>query len=256
MSENSSTKSLALLVSHDTITFLTKTNQHDELFYSEPIVIAMKDLNQSVAYEEIEGMIKNHLPLLLYYNQIIVCYQSTPVVIVPQAYLDERSETNYIQKWPQDQLVCPLSKIDASIAFNNFGHLYKVFQNLPNFTNAIYTHTAKKFLDRIKYDREKIQVFAQLINQKLELCIYNKGIFTLYNIYDIIGDDDIVYHILNTMQQLQLDPSQVEVSLDGNISADHPIYEHLPKYVHSVSSNEDIQEKGPKYLLYKIFECE
>ena len=256
MSGNSSTKSLALLVSHDSITFLTKTDQHEEVFYSEPSHIKLEDLNQSVSYERIENEIKSNLPLLLYYNRIIVCYQSTPTVVVPKAYISRDQEDVFISKPQNFQNLLNLTSIDASIAYNNYGNLFKVFKNLANFSNAIYTHSAKMLIENQEIDKENIQVFGQIINQKLELCIYNKGVFTLYNIYDIIGDEDVVYHILNTIQQLQLDQSQVVVSFKGGIDYTHVALEHLPKYVHNVSIDNEAHAQGPKYLLYKIFECE
>jgi hypothetical protein len=254
MSGNSSTKSLALLVSNDNITFLTKTDQHDEIFYSEPSVIKILDQIQTQPYEKIENEIKSNLPLLLYYNKVIVCYQSTPVVVVPKAHFN--ADTNFSLNNEVKLNFTELPQHELVVSYGNFGALDKVLKNLPNFAQAEFTHSAKAFIENVNVNKEKIQVFAQLIHQKLELCIYNKGIFTLYNIYDIIGDEDVVYHILNTIQQLQLDPLHVAVSFEGGVATSHIAFDHLPKYVHQVTSNKEADLQGPKYLLYKIFECE
>ena len=258
MSENISTKSLALLVNNESVTFLTKTIQQEEVFYSEPYTVKLPNLDKNVTYNEIETSIKSNLALLLYYNNIIVCYQSTPVVIVPSIYFDEnnKSATFLSTDKKLDSNTIQLNNIDAHLVYNNYNALNSVLKNLPNFKNAIYTHTGKFLIDESKIDREKIQVFVRLINQKLELCIYKNGIFTLYTIYDIIGDEDVVYYILNTIQQLELDHQQVEVAFEGGISTEHIAMEYLPRYVNKVTYNETYELQGPKYLLYKIFECE
>jgi len=258
MSENISTKSLAVFVNNESVTFLTKTIQQEEVFYSEPYTIKLPNLAKNVTYNELENSIKSNLALLLYYNKIIVCYQSTPATIVPSIYFDAKDKAaTFLNSDKQIEAnAIALQKVDAYFVYNNFNPLNTVFKNLPNFKNAIYTHTGKFLIDECKVDREKIQVFVRLINQKLELCIYKNGIFTLYTIYDIIGDEDVVYYILNTIQQLELDHQQVEVAFEGGINATHIAMEYLPRYVHKVTYNETYELQGPKYLLYKIFECE
>ena len=40
----------------------------------------------------------------------------------------------------------------------------------------------------------------------------------LYNIFDLVNDDDIIYYILNTVQQLELDPTQIEVYFESGLA--------------------------------------
>ncbi len=258
MSENVSTKSLALFVTNKTITFLTKTIQQDEVFYSEVYTVTYATSDNELNLERILGIIKSKLALLLYYDKIVVCYQTSPISIVPKSYfkVDLAQKYQFLSDTENDFFATDCSKISSTILFKQLNPIHTIFNDLPNYKHAIYTHTSKLLIQDAKVNQEKIQIFIQIINQKLELCIYNKGNFTLYNIYDIINQDDIVYYILNSIQQHNLDPTQIELVFENEITANHPITAQLQKYVNRIIFNHEFNLAGPKYLLYKIFECE
>ncbi|RLZ11910.1 DUF3822 family protein [Faecalibacter macacae] len=258
MSENASTKSIALLITNDKLTFLTKTVQGTEEFYSEAINVNLPDLNTTVYYDQVEKEIKSNLPLLLYYNDVKVCYISTPVTVVPNEYLTDNL-SSFIEFSDHSKLETSsikLKNVEANLVFNTYSPLNKVLNNLPNLKNATTFHISKFLIDNTKIDSEKNQLFVRLIEQKLELCIYNKGVFTLYNVFDVLSDEDIVYHILNALEQFKMDPNQVTLSLEGGITEENVAFEHLAKYIQTVHVNREVEAIGPKYLLYKIFECE
>lgn len=258
MSENASTKSLAIFITNDKLAFLTKTIQGTEDFFSEAINVNLPNLDTTVSYDLVEKEIKSNLPLLLYYDDVKICYASTPVTVVPNDYMtDDLSSFLGLSAESDLATTCvKLNNVDANLIFNTYNPLNKVLNNLPNLKNAKTSHIGKFLIDNNKIDSEKIQVFVHLIEQKLELCIYNKGVFTLYNVFDVTSDEDIVYYILNALEQLKMDPNQVSLLLEGGITVDNVAYEYLVKYVMSVDVNQEVETKGPKYLLYKIFECE
>ena len=258
MSENASTKSLALFITNDKLTFLTKTVQGTEEFYSEAINVNLPDLNTTVSYDAIEKEIKSNLPLLLYYDDVKICYASTPVTVVPNDYMtDDLSSFLGLSAESDLATTCvKLNNVDANLIFNTYNPLNKVLNNLPNLKNAKTSHIGKFLIDNNKIDSEKIQVFVHLIGQKLELCIYNKGVFTLYNVFDVTSDEDIVYYILNALEQFKVDPNRVSIQLEGGITEENVAYDHLVKYVKTVDVSREVEAIGPKYLLYKIFQCE
>ena len=258
MSENASTKTLALFITNNSLTYITKTTQELEEFYSEAIRLNLSDLNGHVKYEQIEKEVKANLPLLLYYDDVKICYLSTPTNIVPTEYLSENLNS-YLNLTEVDKVkasAVKLNNVDAHLVYNNLSPISKLFQNLPNLKSATTTHTGKFLIDFSKIDAEKNQVFVRLIEQKLEICIYNQGVFNFYNVFDVASDEDIVYYILNTIEQLKLDANQISISLEGGITSDHLAYDLLLKYVNELTVNKEIEAIGPKYLLYKIFECE
>ena len=149
-----------------------------------------------------------------------------------------------------------LKNIDAKLIFNTALSITNIFKELPNLKESHILHTGELLINSIKVNAEKIQIFAQIINQKLELCIYNKGIFMLYNIFEFVNEDDIIYYILNTAQQLKLDPTQSDVYFESGLTPDNTITYYLEKYVSQIHYNKEYELLGSKHLLYKIFECE
>jgi len=258
MAENDSLKSLALLVTNNTITFLTQTKQNNNIFYSDFNTIDYSSANNLHAIDNLKNTINTNLVLLQSYHKIYICYQSLDFTIVPNLYYKKDLLNKYQFTINTTKYFYSInnSEIDTTFIFKPILPIHEVFTELPNFSNAIYTHSAQVFIKSIIPDKEKIQIFTQLINQKLELCIYNKGIFTLYSIYDVIGDEDALYYIVNAMQQFELNPTEVDVILDQNLSLIQYITTHLPKYVQHVTKKSENEKSELEYLLYKIFECE
>ena len=258
MSKNQSSKSLALFVTNSTISFLTKTIQQEELFYSDVQHIKYINNYQSISIEEIRHHIKTTLPLLLYYDQVYICYQSTPSYLVPNAFFKKELLKNY-QLNTEETFVYSYNQlkfIDTQFIFNIDLPVHEIFEELPNLKQAHFLHTGELLINNVKVNKEKIQIFTQIINQKLELCIYKNGIFMLYNIFDLVNDDDLIYYILNTAQQLELDPTQIEVYFESGLTPDNTIASYLEKYVQQIHYNKQYELLGSKHLLYKIFECE
>lgn len=252
-----STKSLALFISNNSVTYLTKTLQNDDVFYSDLVTFKIPDLDGNATYDQLEKEFKSRLALLLYYNQITICLLSTPVAVIPNAYFSEELNA-FIESAPVT--VNPKSinfeAIDAKLVYNFYPQLEKLLNNLSNFTNYTTTHTGSFIIQQNELNQENDQVFLQLIDQKLELCIYKKGNFAFYNVFNILSPTDILYYLLNIIGQLGLDQSTCQVHIQGGITEDEQITTELKKYIRTLIFNEDTETPSLKQLLYKIFECE
>lgn len=257
MSETSSSKTLALLIEDNVITYLTQTKQSDELFYSEPVRFEYYSNFRNSSYDQILNEIKSQLPLLLYYNKIKIFYATSNVKIIPNAYLSNSNEIDLEENLKQQHhQFARLKNIDAKICFKINHHLQSVFNSLPNYKEAKYHHIGETLINQIELNKELTQVFARIINQNLELCIYKNGEFYLYNIAEPNTEEDVVYYIMNPIQQLEINPANVEVIFDYGISDTHKALEYLPKFVKNVRVNTETNGKDFKYILNNLFECE
>ena len=257
MSETSSSKTLALFVENNVITYLTQSIQGNEVFYSEPVKFEYNSTYKDSSYDQLLGEIKSQLPLLLYYNRIKVLHLTSDVQLIPKAYLSNANENPlndfYIKDGYQNNR---LKHIDATLAYKINPKLKAVFNSLPNFRDAEFHHIGELLINQSEIDKELTQVFVRIINQNLELCIYKNGEFYLYNIIEQNAEEDVVYYIINTIQQLGINPASVEVIFDYGITDNHKALEYLPKFVKNVKVNSKAEGKDFKYILYNLFECE
>ena len=252
-----STKSLALFISNNSITYLTKTQQNDDVFYSDMVTFKIPDLDGNATYDQLEKEFKSRLALLLYYNQISVCLLSTPVAVIPNTYFSE--ELNAFIESASTKVnpkSIPLENLDAQLVYNYYPQLEQLLSNLSNFNNYTITHTGSFIIQQNELNQEKDQVFLQLIDQKLELCIYKKGNFAFYNVFNILSSTDVLYYTLNVMNQLELDQIATDVHIQGGIAKEDEAANELIKYIRNVSFDHEDETPSLKQLLYKIFECE
>lgn len=253
MTATSSSKTLALLVEDNVITYLTRSNQDEELFFSEPVRF---EFYENSSYEQLLNNIKSQLPLLLYYNQIKIFYTTPDVKIIPNAYLSQSNDKNLEENLKLEHQIVRLKNIDAKLCFKVNPNLQDALYSLPNYKEATYHHIGEHLINQSDINKELSQVFVRIINQNLELCIYKNGEFYLYNIVEQNADEDVVFYIMNTIQQLGINPASVEVIFDYGITDTHKALEYLPKFVKQVHVNTAAEGKDFKYILYNLFECE
>lgn len=256
MSESSSSKNLALFIEENTITYLTQSISENEYFYSEPVRFEIKQGLSTIEFDDLLIEIKKQLPLLLYYNSIKVVYNTFDFQIIPNAYLNNNDRSNIDFFEDQHFRINRLNHIDAKFTFRYYKNLNSVFNTLPNFKDAKYFHVGESLINKNLVHQELSQVFVRLINQNLELCIFKNGNFHLYNMFNQNSDEDVIYYVINTIQQLEINPATVEVIIDHGFTDNHKIFEYLPKFVKSVKVDAKTAGKDFKFLLNNLFECE
>lgn len=83
-------------------------------------------------------------------------------------------------------------------------------------------------------DLHKSTVLVQLHQSCLALLVKQGGKLVLVNQFQVSSTEDILYYILFALEQFQLDPAIVDLSLTGNTEADSEPLAALRKYIRNV----------------------
>ena len=119
MSGNPPTKTLALLIEDNVITYLTRSNQGEELFYSEPVRFEYNSNLKNSTKDQIFTDIKSQLPLHLFYNRIKIFYTTPDIKIIPNAYLCRSNDINLEEKLIETSDIPNTWKLDLFIKSDN-----------------------------------------------------------------------------------------------------------------------------------------
>ena len=252
-------RSLAILLSHDMLSYITKTTDGETISYSDVYDYSVDFTNLNKTEIEIEHELRSNLTLLQEYDYVHICFLSTTVNVVPNQFAHKPFEellslSNYSPvKLAIDS---PLENVDASIIYNIHYPLKDILLSLPNLQNARLYHSGKFLVDYGMINSKNDEIYINLMHQKLEVCVLSNGEFIFYNLFETKTKEDFLFYILYTLNQLNISPNTVSLYAFGDIMNSPYYYETLQKYVRHISFNEADKQLGQYFTLYKLFECE
>ena len=200
------------------------------------------------------------------FENINIVFATRNVTIVPDAIFDENSaesiyalnrkispneEIRYA-RLPKSQTVI-IFAIDKNIValLDEMFPRYNLYpQSYPLIKTSL---TKKKISEKPNRQRMMVQVFEDFF----EILVIDKGQIANYNTYAYKSSNDILYFIINTFEQLGLQPEECEIAFSGFIEQDDLAVLHEKKFVRTVyfeSLNSDykyfyrFQEFSPHYF--------
>lgn len=81
---------------------------------------------------------------------------------------------------------------------------------------------------------EGVAVFANLRGQKIQLTIFERGDLVFFNTFYFSKPSDLLYFVLLTYKQFELNPLEIPLTLSGNVLEDSEIYKLLFRYIRTM----------------------
>lgn len=175
------------------------------------------------------------------YDEILVLHDSNLDTFVPKALFDERYLGNYLQ-YNTKVFTTDFFAFDI-ISNYEMHHVYIPFANINNFlidqfATFNYKHASSilvsKLLDYSKNVEEK-KIFVHFSVNKFEIVIVQNQKLLLFNSFDFVTNEDFIYYLLFTTEQLNLNPEQFNISLLGEISEESELFQIAYKYIRNVT---------------------
>lgn len=174
------------------------------------------------------------------FSEVLVIHQNELSTLVPESLFDENHSADYLK------FNSKILKSDY-IAFDHLEaiqckNVYVPYVNINNyifdtFGQFTYKHSTSAFIETIlkQLDRDETAVYLNLYQQSFELVVFKYGQLTLSNVHQYFSKEDLLYYVLFTFNQLELDPNTVEVKLSGYISEADAFYALLYDYIRHLS---------------------
>jgi len=179
--------------------------------------------------------------LLSFEGETVLILDSMTVTLVPNHFYKEASSREMLEK------VCQLEegeRVSDRIVKNRTGHLlYGISEKTDDLANSFagetkILHSLECLIslsDQVKSsDHQRGAVMAEVQHKTLDILVIREDQIRLLNRYRLNDPSDFIYHVLNTMKQLDLDRESIPVYLSGIIHDDHELFGLLGKYVRNV----------------------
>lgn len=182
--------------------------------------------------EIIEQCLDQDKILFTAFRKTHIAFESPRFTLVPDALYDSGLKKDYFSFLYPGQPGQALfsDQIDAVKAVN----LYAVDKDVAGylkkeFRNARYYHSETAFLaGLLKHESlASTGVYIRVLAGCMVLTVLDGDRLLLMQPYAIDQSSDALYHIVNTLKQLQLSPDKIQVRISGEVEEDSPLYREL-----------------------------
>ncbi len=215
----------------------------------------------------IESLKKCPVKISKKYNQVSISIANTYFAIVPKALFQKENLKSYIE----------LNAKVANIVEYRFQILEKegivvcfaLPKELSDWINQIFpkakiTHEISVVIQSVLRDFHSLSESKVVLNihkGHFDLMFLSKGKLEFVNSFPFSEKEDLLYFVLFTLEQLNLDPHEIEVFLLGEIkkgSEQHQLLFQYIKNIHFGSRNKNIKISNglneiPNHYFYSVF---
>ncbi len=234
-------KSLSVLIHQDGLSFFVynaskfeERLDHDFQVRANPIVIL----------QTIEELHKSSPLLQQEFFRVRLFYHHEMFCIVPDEFFDPSRSSDYLKYnvhiLPTDVLSHDddLGDIPSSlvyIAFENINNFY--FEKYGQFE---YFHYGSTILNRLskQQDHNSEQIFIEVFQSDFYISIFRKERLLSHNLFPFHAAEDVLYYVMFSIQQNELDPDTLHCSLKG-IGSLNTIHDLLFNYIRNVFLEKD-----------------
>ncbi len=241
---NSSEKNfyrLSIQISLNGLSFCVLDTIANTVMASEQVIFH-KELTPFQVLGELEQLFKKNVIQKTEFSEVVVIHRNNLFSLVPRAMFKTDELANYL-------------KFNAKILANDHiaydeidGHelinVYVPFVNINNyiydlFGEFIYKHHGTVMVQSLLNEQGTGKMlpvcYVHLSEQQLDITVVANKKLLLFNHFQYATQEDFLYYLLFTLEQLKLDPETVQLRLFGELDEGHRLYELSYEYVKNVA---------------------
>ncbi|HZJ35355.1 MAG TPA: DUF3822 family protein [Gillisia sp.] len=231
-----------------------------------------KEYNPVKILEKIAILYQNEKVLQSHIGEVVLLFSNDLYSLVPEAYFIEEEASNYL-KFNTKILKTDVVAHD-SIANKQLVNVYIPYANIINYFfdkygEFEYKHGISVLTEAVlEFDSgEGTTAYLNNFTDYFDLVVVKNNKLLLCNTFSYDTKEDFIYYLLFTAEQLELDPSQFELCLLGDISNESPLYAITYTYIKNIRFLEPGFEIHPEdkntgefqreaFILLKSLKCE
>jgi Protein of unknown function (DUF3822) len=175
------------------------------------------------------------------FDDVLVFHNNNLLTFVPHVLFDEAYMSSYLQ---YNTKVFE-SDFFANDAVSNYelNTVYIPYVNINNFLidrfgsfnyKHSFTYLVKKVLDFSK-NIDETEMYVHIQETNFQIIVAKNQQLILFNTFDYKTEEDFIYYLLFTAEQLNLNPETTKLKLFGNVSKESNLYQIAYKYIRNVS---------------------
>jgi len=144
--------------------------------------------------------------------------------------------------------------IQAIQAFNSYFIPEELKRCLnKHFKNILWKHDSSILIESLIHQfklQEGVRVYISIQNKSFDITILESKHLKFFNSFSYKTAEDLIYYLLFTYEQLQLNPDKTPLIISGEIEKDSEVYKLLYRYIRNIS----FTKRNPNYNYSFVFD--
>ncbi len=180
----------------------------------------------------------NNYQLIKTYNKVYISTLNLNFTLIPNTFASLNNEADLLK------FGTGLTTVKNSLehTLSNLKFCYTVEQDLKQFLEkkfpaAFIRHAGAVTLSLFTHQPflENSDLFLNINNSFIEIIVKQKNNLQFYNAFNYQTTEDIIYYLLFTLEQLQLNPLTVKIAIAGQTDSNSELIISLKKYIKHIS---------------------
>lgn len=208
------------------------------------------------AHIEIQGIFEQERALQQAFSTVTVLYINELFTFIPKSLFYKEKLSDYLKfntKVLKTDFVAydelpNLELVNVYIPFTNINNYF--FDKFGSFS---YFHYLTPLAHEVMHTSSgtEPEAVAYFHKAHFDLIIHQGDKLVLINTFSYSNPEDVLYYLLFSFEQLQLNPGKIQLTVKGNIKTSDPNYTLIFKYIRHVICLND-GEKNLDYLLKSL----
>ena len=200
-----------------------------------------KKLNPHEVLDKLKHLFNSEKTLQSNFNNVVVIHANELSTLVPKPLFSEAHLADYL-KFNAKILRSDFITFDT-VDINESVNVYVPYVNINNFIYDAfgaftYKHSSTILIEQLliaEKNSRNTKMYVHVGTDHFELLVIDKGKLLLYNTFEFNSEEDFIYYILFTSEQLNLNPETLQLVFLGNIKKESPLFTIAYKYVRHVA---------------------
>ncbi len=200
-----------------------------------------KELTPYQTLKELQSLLEEHKIVKTEFSEVVVIHRNNLFSLVPKPLFDVDELANYL-KFNAKILANDHIAYDEMEGYDVV-NVYVPFMNINNYLYELfgeftYKHHGTVLVQSLLNEHGGVKepiVYAHIFEKELDIVVITHRKLLLFNNFAYDTQEDFLYYLLFTLEQLQLDADTVTLRLLGDIDEDNAIYRLCYEYVKHIS---------------------
>ncbi len=206
------------------------------------------------------GKILNHRPSFAFpYGQVFLSYQNKFSTLVPEPLFSEDKKNLYLgfnQTFQENSRIV-FDELKNNQSVNVYYLPNPVIEKVKDFwPNANILHHSTVLIESLsinfKNKADTKTLFVNLCDTSFDLVYFKENKLHYYNSFDFKTKEDFIYFLLISIDQLMLNPEDVNLLILGNINKTDDTYSMINQYIKNYSFIPRNDNYGYSYILDEL----
>ena len=192
-------------------------------------------------HREIQQSFRDEGVLDYRFSEVIAIHRNTLFSLVPQPLFVEEQLPNYLKYNAKIlasdhldyDLIAGLDTVNVYVPFANVNnYLYDKFGEFE------FKHSGTVLLEtliQLPSSRQGSICYLHLAETQMDLAVFGNKKLRFYNSFTVSSPEDVLYFLLFSLEQLNLDPESLRLRLLGEVTEDDRVYEFCTEYFENAS---------------------